>query len=233
MTNNSDGETMATSTAPLKVLDGDGCWIVDGRSIVRMAPSAMLPSCSSLSTLGGKRTMGRRRRSSSVVAPAVPLLPRPPRFDVDVDINVDVGGEEDAATSDLPLPLLSTPLPLLSKMTSPSFFFFDDDTLPPPPRFDIDINVPPPPRPSPRRQWARRSLLSQTIAIAVSAFALPPSSIPPSSGGRVVVDPLRLPPSSAAIAAETVGKDADCDDASCLGVWDGLLVDCPHPPNHY
>ena len=46
----------------------------------------------------------------------------------------------------------------------------------------------------------------------------------------VVVDPLRLPPSSAAIAAETVGKDADCDDASCLGVWDGLLVDCPHPP---
>ena len=49
----------------------------------------------------------------------------------------------------------------------------------------------------------------------------------------VVVDPLRLPPFSAAIAAETVGKDADCDDASRLGVWDGLLVDCPHPPNHY
>ncbi|KAL3798244.1 hypothetical protein ACHAW5_001370 [Stephanodiscus triporus] len=77
---------------------------------------------------------------------------------------------------------------------------------------------------------SRRSLLSQTIAIAVSTFALPPSSIPPSSGGRVVVDPLRLPPSFAAIAAETVGKDADCDDASCLGVWDGLLAHCPHPP---
>lgn len=29
-------------------------------------------------------------------------------------------------------------------------------------------------------------------------------------------------------AAETVGKDPDCNDASCLGVWDGLLADCPH-----
>jgi len=46
----------------------------------------------------------------------------------------------------------------------------------------------------------------------------------------VVVDPLRLLPPFAAIAAETVGKDADCDDASCLGVWDGLLANCPHPP---
>mmetsp|Transcript_13507 Transcript_13507/g.19321 ORF Transcript_13507/g.19321 Transcript_13507/m.19321 type:complete len:127 (-) Transcript_13507:392-772(-) len=29
-------------------------------------------------------------------------------------------------------------------------------------------------------------------------------------------------------AAETVGKDADCNDTSCLGVWDGMLADCPH-----
>jgi len=29
-------------------------------------------------------------------------------------------------------------------------------------------------------------------------------------------------------AAETVGKDPDCNDSSCLGVWDGLLADCPH-----
>mmetsp|Transcript_11456 Transcript_11456/g.32967 ORF Transcript_11456/g.32967 Transcript_11456/m.32967 type:complete len:97 (+) Transcript_11456:114-404(+) len=27
-----------------------------------------------------------------------------------------------------------------------------------------------------------------------------------------------------AIAAETVGKDPDCDDYTCLGVWDGLLA---------
>ena len=25
-----------------------------------------------------------------------------------------------------------------------------------------------------------------------------------------------------------MGKDPNCNDASCLGVWDGLLADCPH-----
>jgi len=35
-------------------------------------------------------------------------------------------------------------------------------------------------------------------------------------------------PSNVAFAAETVGKDPNCYDASCLGVWDGLLADCPH-----
>jgi len=35
-------------------------------------------------------------------------------------------------------------------------------------------------------------------------------------------------PSSPSFAAETVGKDPDCNDSSCLGVWDGLLADCPH-----
>jgi hypothetical protein len=29
-------------------------------------------------------------------------------------------------------------------------------------------------------------------------------------------------------AAETVGKDLNCNDSTCLGVWDGLLADCPH-----
>ncbi|KAG7361082.1 hypothetical protein IV203_036182 [Nitzschia inconspicua] len=29
-------------------------------------------------------------------------------------------------------------------------------------------------------------------------------------------------------AAETVGKDPNCNDSSCLGVWDGILADCPH-----
>ena len=28
-------------------------------------------------------------------------------------------------------------------------------------------------------------------------------------------------------AAETVGKDETCNDRTCLGVWDGLLADCP------
>ena len=32
-------------------------------------------------------------------------------------------------------------------------------------------------------------------------------------------------------ASETVGKDPDCNDSTCLGVWDGLLADCPHTSN--
>jgi uncharacterized protein (DUF1499 family) len=28
---------------------------------------------------------------------------------------------------------------------------------------------------------------------------------------------------------ETIGKDPNCNDAFCLGVWDGLLAVCPHP----
>ena len=84
---------------------------------------------------------------------------------------------------------------------------------------------------------SRRSFLSP-IAIAAATFAIPPSSLP--SSGRVggvvrttIVAPPPPPSSSppppfAANAAETVGKDGDCDDASCLGVWDGLLADCPH-----
>mmetsp|Transcript_9892 Transcript_9892/g.20916 ORF Transcript_9892/g.20916 Transcript_9892/m.20916 type:complete len:280 (-) Transcript_9892:314-1153(-) len=31
-----------------------------------------------------------------------------------------------------------------------------------------------------------------------------------------------------ASAAETVGKDPNCNGPSCIGVWDGLLADCPH-----
>ena len=50
---------------------------------------------------------------------------------------------------------------------------------------------------------ARRSFVS--AAAAVASALLPPAD-----------------------AAETVGKDESCDDASCLGVWDGLLADCPH-----
>lgn len=34
--------------------------------------------------------------------------------------------------------------------------------------------------------------------------------------------------SAAANAAETIGKDSTCNDRNCIGVWDGLLADCPH-----
>lgn len=32
-------------------------------------------------------------------------------------------------------------------------------------------------------------------------------------------------------AAETIGKDPACNNPTCLGVWDGLLADCPHDNN--
>ena len=43
--------------------------------------------------------------------------------------------------------------------------------------------------------------------------------------GSIVVTESLLKP---AAAAETIGKDPECNDRSCLGVWDGLLADCPH-----
>jgi hypothetical protein len=51
----------------------------------------------------------------------------------------------------------------------------------------------------------------------ISLFAITAGSLNP------------LPPvSSNCNAAETIGKDPNCNDASCLGIWDGLLADCPH-----
>jgi hypothetical protein len=42
----------------------------------------------------------------------------------------------------------------------------------------------------------------------------------------VVVFPTSIAAANAAV--ETIGKEADCKNAGCLGVWDGLLADCPH-----
>mmetsp|Transcript_14810 Transcript_14810/g.24487 ORF Transcript_14810/g.24487 Transcript_14810/m.24487 type:complete len:106 (+) Transcript_14810:138-455(+) len=55
----------------------------------------------------------------------------------------------------------------------------------------------------------RRTVLDSTIA---ASWALLISSCAP----------------AAANAAETIGKDSTCNDKACLGVWDGLLADCPH-----
>ena len=43
-----------------------------------------------------------------------------------------------------------------------------------------------------------------------------------------IVVSVGLSPLIAANAAETIGKESGCNDKSCLGVWDGLLADCPH-----
>lgn len=56
-------------------------------------------------------------------------------------------------------------------------------------------------------QVSRRNLLASGIFVAIAT----------SGGGSYPV-----------VAAETVGKDENCNEATCLGVWDGLLADCPH-----
>jgi len=37
-----------------------------------------------------------------------------------------------------------------------------------------------------------------------------------------------LTPTDEVTAAETVGKEPNCNGLNCLGIWDGLLADCPH-----
>ena len=57
-----------------------------------------------------------------------------------------------------------------------------------------------------RRHW----LSSQIVPTFVSIAAFTPIA------------------SSSSATTETVGKDPGCNDSTCLGVWDGLLADCPH-----
>jgi hypothetical protein len=67
---------------------------------------------------------------------------------------------------------------------------------------------------------SRRNLLQKTIpaAIGIAAAGL--------VDGSVTQYPVNLVAN--ALETETIGKDPDCDDSTCLGVWDGLLADCPH-----
>lgn len=67
-----------------------------------------------------------------------------------------------------------------------------------------------------RSDLARRSFIQQRIISHMTLAFVVTSDID---------NPFRK---SYAEAAETVGKDPNCNDASCLGVWDGLLADCPH-----
>ena len=61
---------------------------------------------------------------------------------------------------------------------------------------------------------SRRTLLSNVVRVGATA-------------GMVSAPLLRTPPS---YATETIGKDPSCTESTCLGVWDGLLADCPHSP---
>lgn len=59
-----------------------------------------------------------------------------------------------------------------------------------------------------RKEWLKSIIVATTTTTASTIVS---SSIVPVSN-----------------AAETVGKDPLCNTISCLGVWDGLLADCPH-----
>jgi hypothetical protein len=72
-----------------------------------------------------------------------------------------------------------------------------------PPRQDVSTKLIPQNNQCDRRAWFQH---------VSSAFAI--------IAAESVVDP--------AFAAETIGKETDCNEAGCLGVWDGLLADCPH-----
>jgi uncharacterized protein (DUF1499 family) len=48
------------------------------------------------------------------------------------------------------------------------------------------------------------------------------------SFGFILGDIILLKPDTCHAVVETIGKDPNCNDASCLGVWDGLLANCDH-----
>lgn len=70
-----------------------------------------------------------------------------------------------------------------------------------------------------------------SIVLVALLFAEPSSAIAPTSRRKwcsLVVAEGSLLVDQSGFAAETVGKDENCNDSGCLGVWDGLLADCPH-----
>jgi hypothetical protein len=44
----------------------------------------------------------------------------------------------------------------------------------------------------------------------------------------IIVAGVPISTTASSAFAETIGKDLNCNDKNCLGVWDGLLADCPH-----
>jgi hypothetical protein len=68
-----------------------------------------------------------------------------------------------------------------------------------------------------------KTLSTQETGVSRRTFL---QSIPALIGSSVAFF-IQLPPTSSN-AAETIGKDQNCNEASCLGIWDGLLADCPH-----
>ncbi len=72
-----------------------------------------------------------------------------------------------------------------------------------------DVSPTPPPPTSTRQSFLRHTMTSFLKCTATATI-------------------LFIPSASCHAAAETIGKDPNCQDASCLGVWDGLLANCDH-----
>ena len=70
---------------------------------------------------------------------------------------------------------------------------------------------PPPPSTSTRRSFLRNTMISSLLKCSTATATI-----------------LIIPSASGHAAVETIGKDPNCQDASCLGVWDGLLANCDH-----
>ena len=75
----------------------------------------------------------------------------------------------------------------------------------------------------------RRSFLS-LITIAATSINFPSTNekSTSSSSNEPSTSSSLFPYYNIANAAETIGKDESCNDSTCLGVWDGLLANCPH-----
>mmetsp|Transcript_32925 Transcript_32925/g.69050 ORF Transcript_32925/g.69050 Transcript_32925/m.69050 type:complete len:381 (-) Transcript_32925:556-1698(-) len=91
----------------------------------------------------------------------------------------------------------------------------DDDGV-----FDFGTKQPTPPPHHQLPSSSRRKFLS---LLTIAATATSPNIVPSLQSSSSS--------SSIANAAETIGKDPSCTSSSCLGVWDGLLADCPHDKN--
>ncbi|KAL7575281.1 hypothetical protein ACA910_001806 [Epithemia clementina (nom. ined.)] len=73
----------------------------------------------------------------------------------------------------------------------------------------------------------RRAMIVALAVAPVSSLSLLPSLITTGTPNQEQQNVLSSFFGSAAFAAETVGKDENCNESNCLGVWDGLLANCP------
>lgn len=77
-------------------------------------------------------------------------------------------------------------------------------------------------------RWNRWTILTLICGITVVKCLVPRTTSRRAVLSSILRSGIVLLPTTAPAVAETVGKDPNCNDSTCLGVWDGLLADCPH-----